>query len=717
MIPKVNSPLGLNDFRPISLIGCMYKVLSKVLAVRLKKVLSKVISEDQFAFLGGRNMLDSVVVVNEMIHAAKKRKKPTLIFKVDYEKAYDSVSWEFLAYMMRRMHFCRKWIQWIMSCLKSSSVSVLVNGSPCEEFMMTKGLRQGDPLAPFLFLIVAEGLNSLFSKAVSMGRFKGFSFGGDPDINISILQFADDTVFVGEATIQNVQTIKCILRCFELISGLKVNFHKSKLAGVVVDRECLGRFASILHCKLMTIPFVYLGIPVGGRLKSLALWEPVIKKMRGRLSLWKQKHISFGGRVCLIQSVLSALPLFFLSFYKIPVGVLTICTGIMRRFLWGGTEADNKISWVKWSEVSKPKAYGGLGIKDWRLFNMALLGKWNWRYINEPDSLWCRVVKANCRLNGESSWWKDIQSITVENGLPWFKESLQKTVLEGNDTQFWVENWTGAGCLELRFRRLYNLSCQKREYVKNMGTWVNGVWQWKFRWRRGLQGRELGWLEELMTILQGVRLEENKRDRWMWKLEGEGLYSVNSAYVLLQEQYLEDPDPVFTWIWEAPAPSNIKAFAWRMLLGRIQTRDNLLKRQILHIAEEAVCPLCGVVEESCAHLLFSCPETLSIWYACSDWLGVLTAQVPEPKAHLLQFPSVGRSKAQKLGEIAIWLATIWTIWCQRNKVVFNGGSLVREQVVEHIKVTVWQWLRTRLADFSYSWFEWQSNPRICLLSL
>lgn len=232
-----------------------------------------------------------------------------------------------------------------------------------------------------------------------------------------------------------------------------------------------------------------------------------------------------------------------------------------------------------------------------------------------------------------------------------------------------------------------------------------------------MQGRELGWLEELMTILQGVRLEENKRDRWMWKLEGEGLYSVNSAYVFLQEQYLEDPDPVFTWVWEAPAPSNIKAFAWRMLLGRIQTRDNLLKRQILHIAEEAVCPLCGVVEESCAHLLFSCPETLSIWYACSDWLGVLTAQVPEPKAHLLQFPSVGRSKAQKLGEIAIWLATIWTIWCQRNKVVFNGGSLVREQVVEHIKVTVWQWLRTRLADFSYSWFEWQSNPRICLLSL
>lgn len=87
-------------------------------------------------------------------------------------------------------------------------------------------------------------------------------------------------MFVGNATIQNVQTLKCVLRCFELISGLKVNFHKSKLAGVAVDRDCLGRFAAILHCKLMTILFVYLGIPVGGRLKSLALWDPIITKMR-----------------------------------------------------------------------------------------------------------------------------------------------------------------------------------------------------------------------------------------------------------------------------------------------------------------------------------------------------------------------------------------------------------------------------------------------------
>lgn len=109
-------------------------MVSKVLANRLKKVLPKVIHENQFAFLGGRSMLESVVVVNETVSAAKKSKKPTLIFKVDYEKAYDSVSWDFLSYMMGRMQFNDKWMHWILNCLQSAIISVLVNGSPCDEF-------------------------------------------------------------------------------------------------------------------------------------------------------------------------------------------------------------------------------------------------------------------------------------------------------------------------------------------------------------------------------------------------------------------------------------------------------------------------------------------------------------------------------------------------------------------------------------------------------
>lgn len=217
--------------------GCIYKVMSKLLATRLKSVIGKLIDQRQFAFIGGRYMLDSVVVVKEIVHEAKIRKRPTIIFKVDYEKAYDSVDWGFLLYMMHRMNFHPRWVLWIKSCLESATLSVLVNGSPTSEFKMEKGLRQGDPIAPFLFLIVVEGLNRLFMNSIHLGLFNGYKVGDGNTCEISLLQFADDTIFLGEASVQNVLVIKAILRCFELVSGLKVNFLKSKLAVVALNNS------------------------------------------------------------------------------------------------------------------------------------------------------------------------------------------------------------------------------------------------------------------------------------------------------------------------------------------------------------------------------------------------------------------------------------------------------------------------------------------------
>ena len=145
-----------------------------------------------------------------------------MVFKVDYKKEYDSVSWDFLIYMMRRLGFCPKWIQWMVGCLRSASISVLVNGSPSSEFIPQRGLRQGDPLAPLLFNIVAEALNGLMREAVQKNIFRGFLVGTN-NVEVSILQYADDTIFFGEASMENVKAIKDILRSFELVSGLKIN--------------------------------------------------------------------------------------------------------------------------------------------------------------------------------------------------------------------------------------------------------------------------------------------------------------------------------------------------------------------------------------------------------------------------------------------------------------------------------------------------------------
>jgi len=197
----------------------MYKIVAKLLANRLKKVLPSIIEERQSAFIQGRHMLHSVLIANEVVDEAKRSQKPCMMFKVDYEKAYDSVSWNFLIYMLRRMGFCSKWIQWIDGCLRSASISILINGSPSDEFIPQRGLRQGDPLAPLLFNIVAEALNRLVRQAVEKNLFRGFPVGTN-SVKISILQNADDTIFFGEASMSNVKAIKVILRTFELVSGL-----------------------------------------------------------------------------------------------------------------------------------------------------------------------------------------------------------------------------------------------------------------------------------------------------------------------------------------------------------------------------------------------------------------------------------------------------------------------------------------------------------------
>jgi len=275
------------------------------------------LTQNQFTFIRGRNLLDGVVIANEVIHEAKTSKKPCLIFKVDFEKTYDSVSWDFLFYMLNRMGFHEKWVSWIKGCLKSIYISALVNESPTKEFKTSKGLRQGDPMAHFLFLIVAEGLNGLMRMAIQRKLFIPYKVGKD-DIQISLLQFANDTLFISEVSLTNVFIIKSILNCFELAVGLKINFSKSKLGGYTVTRADIKHLVALLNCKMLEDSFTYPGIPMGVSLRRSQTWKPIVHKLSCKLASWKQRYLSFRGRICLINSVLNSLPLYFLSFYRIP---------------------------------------------------------------------------------------------------------------------------------------------------------------------------------------------------------------------------------------------------------------------------------------------------------------------------------------------------------------------------------------------------------------
>ncbi|GKV03045.1 hypothetical protein SLEP1_g15411 [Rubroshorea leprosula] len=301
LIPKKLSPRELKDFRPISLIGCMYKLLAKVLANRLKKVMPVIISKTQSAFVGGRQLVDSVLVLNEVVDEVRKRKQPAFVFKADFQKAYDCVNWSFLDWMSGAFGFGEKWRGWIKECLSTVRMSVLVNGSPTKEFEMGKGLRQGDPLSPFLFLMVGEALHGLVKKAENEGMLQGAKV-GRRGLAVSLLQFADDTVILGEASKENILTVKAILRWFELMSGLRINFSKSCVYGFNMLDNWVRGAARVLHCSVGKTPFVYLGMPVGGNPRCKKFWIPVVSKFRQKLAVWKSALLSFGGRLTLLNS-------------------------------------------------------------------------------------------------------------------------------------------------------------------------------------------------------------------------------------------------------------------------------------------------------------------------------------------------------------------------------------------------------------------------------
>ena len=181
----------------------------------------------------------------------------------------------------------------------------------------------------------------------------------------------------------NLWAIKTILRCFELASSLRVNFANSCIIGINVDASFPYLTANFLHCSIGSFPFKYMALPIGANSRKLSTWQPLLDMLLTRLSSWINRFVGWGGRVILLNSVLDSIPIFFLSFLKMSNGVWRHIVRIQRRYLcvcvggWGA----RKIPWVWWSYVCRLKNEGGLGIRDLRLINLALLGKWHWRRL------------------------------------------------------------------------------------------------------------------------------------------------------------------------------------------------------------------------------------------------------------------------------------------------------------------------------------------------
>ncbi|PNY11621.1 cysteine-rich receptor-like protein kinase, partial [Trifolium pratense] len=595
LIPKKDHPQQLSDYRPICLIGMLYKILSKLLAARLKNVMGKLISTCQSAFIPGRQILDGVLVLNEVIDLAKRRKDCCLLFKVDFERAYDTISWNYLESMMLKMGFAERWMKWIRACIFNSSMSVLINGSPTEDFTVGKGLRQGDPLSPFLFLIAAEGLTGMVNKAVEIGKFVGYKV--NDSIRFQILQFADDTILLGECSWDNVRTMKSILRGFELVSGLKVNFVKSKLYGINVEANVLEAAATFLDCSYDTIPFKFLGIPVGANPRRKATWTPIVDSMTKRLSRWNGRNLSIGGRVTLINSVLSSLPLYFFSFYKAPIGIINQLVRIQRNFLWGGSAEVKKLCWVSWAQVCLPKEKGGLGVKNIEMFNSALLCKWKWRCLNDKDAIWhallmyrygplsIKLLSWDAVVTGskDSLWWRDVVGIGGKYDDCWFPSKVSSVLGNGKSIGFWKEKWYGAVPLRDLFPSLFEKVLHKDSVVSELIQADSFELNWNRDWLSSLSHAELVEKAELEQLLFGLTVHLNIEDRWRWNSDTTGLFSVKSVYNFLQsrlESNIIEPNVLAALhkMWKNDIPSKVGVFGWRLLIEKLPTKAALASK-------------------------------------------------------------------------------------------------------------------------------------------
>ncbi|GLT87099.1 hypothetical protein SLE2022_051990 [Rubroshorea leprosula] len=731
LIPKKLNAGNLKDYRPISLIGCMYKLLSKVLANRLKAVLPGIISESQSAFLGGRQLVDGVLVLNEVVEEVKRRKQSAFIFKADFAKAYDCVDWTFLEWMMDRLGFGIKWKGWIMECLSTSKISVLINGSPTEEFKAGKGLRQGDPLSPFLFLMIGEGLNGLVQKAVSEGMLRGIEI-GRRGLAISLLQFADDTIIMGKAATENIFMVKTILRWFELMSGLQINFSKSNIYGYNVPARWVEGSASMLHCGVGKSHFCYLGMPVDGNPGNKKLWEPLVNKFRAKLAVWKAASLSFGGRLTLLNSVLSALPIFYMSLFLIPNSVMIELISIQRNFLWGGVEGQRKISWVKWDKVCGSKVKGGLGVTDLRRKNWALLGKWWYRFGEDAESLWKRIVtekyyggnRDEADITAVGNWrtsriCKNIISIggrsrRLKNMLV---EGFRWEVGEGNRVSFWRDLWAGNKNLRDLCPRLYELSKNKLGNISDMGVWEGEKWSWKMDWRRGRIGREKDEDEVLWERLDSIQLKKGVTDFWRWVHDSEGNFKVRKAYEFLAptESILEDQ--LSKLIWCRLVPSKVSFFGWRLCLDRLPTKWNIMKRGVFLQEEELMCGLCGSMVEEANHLFCMCKEAWIIWVEVLKWWGMETV-MPNNVLGVADIfvQDVGRIIGKEMGA-CIFLTVSWYLWYWRNGKVFNSGDNIRGRLVDMVQAKSFFWIKNKIQGCVFSFHEWKLNPVECASSM
>jgi len=325
----------------MALCNVIYKIISKVVANRLKPLLPSLVSEEQSGYVEGRQILDNIIQAHEVVHTLTSKKQAGILMQLDIAKAYDKVNWNYIKKVLHAFGFDHNWFRWVIALMSSSSFSILVNGSPSEIFSPSRGLKQGDPLSPFLSILIMEGLEQSIKNAKDMGKLRGLQISENGSV-LTHQQFVDDTLLQGVPIVKEALAYKQILNYFSLASGMKVNLSKSKIFFFSTNIAIQRNISRILGFQRDSLPFKYLGIPLTTRPMHKSIWEPVLNKMQDKVKNWAFRALNLVRMLVLTTAVLQAIPVYMLLALPSPKGILEQIRNIQRDFLWG-KEDDQEI--------------------------------------------------------------------------------------------------------------------------------------------------------------------------------------------------------------------------------------------------------------------------------------------------------------------------------------------------------------------------------------
>ncbi|GJW86813.1 RNA-directed DNA polymerase, eukaryota, reverse transcriptase zinc-binding domain protein [Tanacetum coccineum] len=647
-----DTPNQISDFRPIACCNVLYKWISKILTNRMKNGLSKVVSVNQSAFIPGRHIQDNILLTQELLRGYnRKQGAKRCAMKIDIQKAYDTVSWKFLEDVLKEVGFHQVMINWIMICVSTASFSICINDEVCGYFKGGRGLRQGDPMSPYLFTLVMEVLNMIMIKNIKDdSRFK-YHY-GCKELKLTHLCFADDLLMLCNGDVDSLKVMKKSLEEFSKVSGLFPNHSKSTIFFGSMLENKKQELLEIMPFKCGKLPMKYLGVPLLSKRLGVNDCKCLIESVERRIKCWRNRVLSYAGRIQLIASVLASMQNYWAYVYLLPNTVVMELEKLLRRFLWNSGDSAKGKAKVAWSIVCKPKDQGGLGIKSLHKWNEVLLVSQLWKLIERKESLWVKWVNT-IKLKNLSIWEVD-HSLGMINGAKWVP-------------------WTVSN------RDLYDARLALDAKVADII--INNKWNWPE-----------GWVEDFPELNQipNPVIDANATDKvcWVNSDNKEVDFSTKVAWLSLR-----DNDAKVQWshvVWFSQYNPRQAFILWLAIQRKLMTQDRIMRWQQGAILK---CPLCNVCEDSHEHLFFNCSYSAKIW----DWIKV-KGRMENADSTLYR---VVDKISEKPSNNNIWRiiqrlivsATVYFIWQERNKRIFQSEKRTPEVLCRNVEESIVSMLR------------------------